>query len=238
MMQKKLPLIVFFTVLLLAVGAFHYQGTKSTVTATEGSSMTEVQTQKENAEQKKSIDDKGEVTASETDETSTLESENSEAPVEDMADSSSADTVSEVPTQTNDNTSANEPESFEKVVIKFGDTEYVDITDMEKFKEMGAFAQKHGARLFAVENTDCFAIIKDNDPILMFSVGSVSAGIEDITVLKDYFVFNNFSQGTGIAGNIDIAAETGAKVHVEFPDLAGYSIIKKDNTILISWGSE
>ncbi|RIW31842.1 hypothetical protein D3H55_14560 [Bacillus salacetis] len=226
-MKKKLSFVVFFTVLFLAVGAFHYQGTKSTVSATNGVSGGSVEQQKE-SESTVSGEADGDMVEKQAAEKNNTPDETTDV----TPDSSSAveenDSVEEKPSEA-------EQSSSERETVMVGNEEYVDITDMKKFKDLAEFAQKHGARLYAIENSDCFAVIKGEEPLLFFSVGTVSAGVEDIAVLKDYMAFHGYSEETGIAGNIDVAAESGAKVDVNFNDGAGYYIFKEGNTIIINW---
>jgi hypothetical protein len=232
-MKKKLPLVVFFTVLLLAVGAFHYQGTKSTVNATNGVSDVSAYQQEDTISTvtEESADDQGKKQGSENDYNS--DDEKSDVP----ADSSSGDKETEPVGDKSPEVeeTSDEQTSPQMDSIKVGNEEYVDINDMKKFKDLAGFAQKHGARLYAIEYSDCFAIIKGEEVLLFFSVGTVSAGVEDKTVLKDYFKFRGFSEETGIAGNIDVVAESGANVDVTFNETSGYHIFKKDSTIIVNW---
>ncbi|EDL64954.1 hypothetical protein [Bacillus sp. SG-1] len=236
-MKKKFSIVVFFTVLFLAVGAFHYQGSKSTVTATDSdgniSKDSQLEETAENNDETETTEDGQETKASETEKNSNTESDENDTAAEESKNTSSTDSDSE----RTDEKPSGELDSPQQESIKFGNDEYVDISDVEKFKDLREFAQKHGARPFAIENSDCFAIIKDGVPLLFFSVGTVSAGVEEISVLKDYFTdLHNFSEETGIASNIDMVAETGAEVQVDFPDGAGYLIFKKDNTVVVNWG--
>ncbi|WP_409252196.1 hypothetical protein V1502_19195 [Bacillus sp. SCS-153A] len=236
-MKKKFSLVVFFTVLFLAVGAFHYQGTKSTVTATDSNENTkesQVEETSHNNEEEETTEDGQET---DTEENSDTDSSTDGSAAEESKNTSSIDTESEDENTTNNENSSKDQETPPQEKIQFGNTEYVDISSIEKFKDLTAFAHKHGAKPFAIENSDCFAIFKEGEPLLFFSVGTVSAGVEDISILKDFFTdYHNFSEEKRIARNIELVAETGAKVQVDFPDGSGYHIVKEENTVLVNWG--
>ncbi|WP_456273118.1 hypothetical protein [Bacillus sp. AK031] len=249
MMKKKLSIVAFFTVLFLAVGAFHYQGTKSTVTATNGEENPPVKEEQDESASEKigqnnEQEDKQNVIPEDTEDTeNALDPEDNHTPQynkdgSSIEGSSSSDTEStpekEDPTQdlTSDETTSPEPER-----IKHGDDVYIDVTDEDKFKKLAAKAQKFGARLYGLENSDLFAFIKGNEPLLLFSPGTASAEVEDIDVLKDFFSGNeDFQKANGFSTNVDVVIETGAKVDVEFSRFSGYQIYKKDNSIIVNYG--
>ncbi|MGF2618154.1 hypothetical protein FZC84_20915 [Rossellomorea vietnamensis] len=245
-MKKKVSIVVFFTVLLLAVGAFHYQGTKSTVTASDGEKDSSVaagleESTNEDSGQSEERDGEepqpAEETASSDNDTTAPDDSSSSKRSKDGAPEGESSVSDETADQPDNKQAPEEPSPPHQDRIKFGDDTYIDVTDMEKFKELGAKAKKQGARLYGLENSDLFAFIKDGDPILLFSPGSASANIENLSVLKDFFSgFEEFQVADGMSTNIDVVAKTGAKVDVQFSDSRGYQVFKKDNSIIVGYG--
>lgn len=106
--------------------------------------------------------------------------------------------------------------------------------DVAKFQHLINVANKYDSKLYAVPNTDLFAIVKNGEPIFHKSTGFSSTPLNSSALLKDVFNGDGFIY-KGISENIDFVSETSAKVTVEFEQRQGYTIYQKDGWIVVSW---
>ncbi|MEK3853453.1 hypothetical protein [Cytobacillus sp. FSL H8-0458] len=118
--------------------------------------------------------------------------------------------------------------------IEIDGYQYVSVMDETKFQHLINVAKKYDSKLYAVPNTDLFAIIKSGEPILYKSTGVTSVPVNRVSLLKDVFSGEGFLY-KGIPENIDFVKNTGAKVTVEFSQYEAYSIFLKDGWIYVSW---
>ncbi|WP_404356411.1 hypothetical protein LG291_23055 [Cytobacillus firmus] len=91
-------------------------------------------------------------------------------------------------------------------------------------------AKEYNSKLYAIPNSDVFAVLKEGKVISSFSVGSMS-------VLPQHAEFAKIklSGYKGINHNIDLVNETHGKVTVEWGESAFYSIEYRNGWIVIHY---
>ncbi|MDM5228363.1 hypothetical protein QUF73_19740 [Cytobacillus sp. NJ13] len=232
-MKSKLYSIIFMALFLLIAGAFYYEGAPENVAANQEPDLSNESMQLEIG----SMDEKN------------LESEKAENPKEIQKEITKKHEEKEVLNKEIKET--NEEKENEKVIetdtepiveeedvledsIKIGGYQYVNFMDVAKFQHLINVANKYDSKLYAVPNTDLFAIVKNGEPIFHKSTGFSSTPLNSSALLKDVFNGDGFIY-KGISENIDFVSETSAKVTVEFEQRQGYTIYQKDGWIVVSW---
>ncbi|MBX9974435.1 hypothetical protein [Cytobacillus firmus] len=232
-MKSKLYSIIFMALFLLVAGAFYYEGAPENVAANQEPVLSNESMQLEMG----SIDEKN------------LESEKAENPKEIQKEITKKQEAKKVLNEKIKET--NEEKENEKVIetdtepiveeedvledsIEIGGYQYVNFMDVAKFQHLINVANNYDSKLYAVPNTDLFAIVKNGEPIFHKSTGFSSAPISSSALLKDVFNGDGFIYN-GIPENIDFVSETSAKVTVEFEQRQGYSIYLQDGWIVVSW---
>ncbi len=111
----------------------------------------------------------------------------------------------------------------------------MNIMNNKKFQHLINTALKYNSTLYAVPNTDLFAIFKNGKMIYSYSTGIASAPSGYSELLKEVFSGEGFMY-KGVAENIDFVKETSAKVSVKFSRYEAYTIYKnQDGWITLSW---
>lgn len=117
--------------------------------------------------------------------------------------------------------------------VTLGDYTYHKIND-EKFKSHIAIAEKHGANLYGIPESDGFMIYHDTKGILLsMSTGAAGTDPTHAEVLIDYFSTDDWSEYTGIVEGIKHVLETGEEVNVDLGDYVGYFISLEDGMIVV-----
>ncbi|WP_226682296.1 hypothetical protein [Sutcliffiella horikoshii] len=117
--------------------------------------------------------------------------------------------------------------------VTLGDYTYHKIND-EKFKNHIAIAEKHGANLYGIPNSDGFMIYHETEGILLsMSTGAAGTDPTHAEVLIDYFSTDDWSEYTGIVEGIKHVLETGEEVNVDLGDYIGYFISLDDGMIVV-----
>ncbi|PLR94442.1 hypothetical protein [Bacillus sp. T33-2] len=125
-------------------------------------------------------------------------------------------------------------EALTDVVVLDGQR-YESLMDEEKFSHKIHVALKYGAKLYAVSESDVFAIVKDGVPIVHMSTGAAAAKPGNHEVLCDLFS-DHGEYAAGIADGIKHVAQTGEQVEVGVtPETAGYAIFMNDDWLVVSW---
>ncbi|KMJ58827.1 hypothetical protein AB685_07030 [Bacillus sp. LL01] len=120
----------------------------------------------------------------------------------------------------------------EKVTI--GDYTYHKIDD-DRFTSDIAIAEKYGANLYGIPNSDGFMIYHETEGILLsMSTGAAVAELIYADVLIDYFSTEYWEEYPGIVDGINKVVETGQEVRVDLGDYIGY-VISLDNGRVIVW---
>lgn len=232
-MKSKLYSIIFMALSLLAVGAFYYKGAPENVAANQEPVL--INESKQLA--KGSMDEKN------------VESDKDENPKEIQKELTKKQDAKEVVNE--EIKEKNEEKENKKVIetetepavekereledsIEIGGYQYVNFMDDTKFQHLINIANKYDSELYAVPNTDLFAIVKNGEPIFHKSTGFSSTPLSSSALLKDVFNGDGFIY-KGISENIDFVLETSAKVTVEFEQRQGYTIYQKDGWIVVSW---
>jgi hypothetical protein len=121
----------------------------------------------------------------------------------------------------------------ETVII--GDYTYHKILD-ERFKSHITIAEKHGAHLYGIPESDGFMIYHETEGILLsMSTGAAMADVEHAEVLIDYFSTEDWTEYTGIVEGIKHVLETGEEVSVDLGDYVGYFISLDNGRIVVFW---
>lgn len=246
--MKKFYAIVLMSVFLLAASAFHYSGTKSDVKATQVAEEMEVrdlQKPAENTKPEEKVLDTTAITAetsTATEETNKqaekVEPEEKAKPEEKTVDAVKKEEITPaVKEETNKQTAKNEHNkekatSAEDEIIIDG-TKYILVMDENKhpnLRDKIIAVRNHGAKLYAVPDSDVFIIIKDQKPIAYMTVGNLEALPDYAGMVKDMLT----NEYEGIEENIDLAIQTGATVHVSW-GLKEYLIELKDGWLIVNY---
>lgn len=124
-------------------------------------------------------------------------------------------------------------DEVETVII--GDYTYHKILD-ERFKSHITIAEKHGAHLYGIPESDGFMIYHESEGILLStSTGAAMADVEHAEVLIDYFSTEDWTEYTGIVEGIKHVLETGEEVSVDLGDYVGYFISLDNGRIVVFW---
>ncbi|TYS60197.1 hypothetical protein FZC74_08640 [Sutcliffiella horikoshii] len=119
--------------------------------------------------------------------------------------------------------------------VTLGDYTYHKIND-EKFKSHIAIAEKHGANLYGIPESDGFMIYHETEGILLsMSTGAAVADLTHAEVLIDYFSADAWTEYTGIVEGIQHVLETGEEVNVDLGDYVGYFIGIDNGNIVVFW---
>jgi hypothetical protein len=132
-----------------------------------------------------------------------------------------------------------EPVTFEEEqstdMIVINGNKYVSVMDRGEFSHRIEVALKYGAKLYAIPNSDGFAIVKDGVPIVHMSTGVASAKPSNTDILCDLFS-DQGEYATGIAEGIKHVVQTGEIGTVGVtPGTTGFAIFKRDEWIIVSW---
>ncbi|NLP52293.1 hypothetical protein [Bacillus sp. RO1] len=161
-------------------------------------------------------------------------------------DSNEVEEITEVSTQSVEKpteTPREEPPAAEPVDHKEDEVETVTIGDYtyhrildEKFTSHIAIAEKHGANLYGIPESDGFMIYHEAEGILLsMSTGAAVADVEHVEVLIDYFSTEDWTEYTGLVENIKHVLETGEEVNVDLGDYVGYFISLDNGKIVVFW---
>ncbi|UAL46757.1 hypothetical protein [Sutcliffiella horikoshii] len=164
------------------------------------------------------------------------------------ADSNEAEEVTEVSTQPVENPTEaprEDPPAPETVdhkkdkveeqpeTVTLGDYTYHKIND-EKFKNHIAIAEKHGANLYGIPNSDGFMIYHETEGVLLsMSTGAAGTDPTHAEVLIDYFSTDDWMEYTGIVDGIKHVLETGEEVSVDLGNYVGYFISLDNGSIIV-----
>ncbi|MGD6777761.1 hypothetical protein [Sutcliffiella horikoshii] len=119
--------------------------------------------------------------------------------------------------------------------VTLGDYTYHKIND-EKFKSHIAIAEKHGANLYGIPESDGFMIYHETEGILLsMSTGAAVADPVHAEVLIDYFSADAWTEYTGIVEGIQHVLETGEEVNVDLGNYVGYFISIDNDKIVVFW---
>ncbi|MBS4194219.1 hypothetical protein [Lederbergia citri] len=118
--------------------------------------------------------------------------------------------------------------------VTIDDTVFVNIMNEEKFTELSQLALKYNAGLYAIPDSDVFAIVKDETPIFFMSTGAKSALKEYADLLSESLAFSGFENLEEVRGNMNNVLETGNEINVG-DGYEGYSIFQEDGWIYVSW---
>ena len=224
-MKKKLYSIIFMALFFLAASAFYFEGSTDNVIANQDPIVSDEVpklekdiTKEQNIGQSEIGNNKDKGTQNET-----IKQEDTSEELKEPEEIIENKTEPSVP-----------EENKSEDIIEMGGYLYVNIMHETKFKHLINVAQKYDSKLYAVPNTDLFAIVKNGEPILHKSTGISSVSVSLAPLLVDVFSGDGFVY-KGITENINFVAETGAKVNVEFSQYEAYSIYQKDGWITVSW---
>lgn len=227
--MKKWFGILFMVSFFLAAGAFYYEGAPEEVAADEEQVEDRDQVKETNQQQQEmdSTDSSQENSEQPVTEVTTDSDNNSETDAESKAGQMNSETE-----QSQKTPAKNEKEEM-KDTIEIDGTLYVLIMDETKYPNLTHLieaARKYNAKLYGIQNSDVFAVVKDGKAISHFSVGGMS-------VLPEHAEFAKIklSGYKGIGHNIDLVIETKAKVTVEWSSSAFYSIEFRDGWVVIHY---
>lgn len=117
--------------------------------------------------------------------------------------------------------------------VTLGDYTYHKIND-EKFKNHIAIAEKHGANLYGIPNSDGFMIYHETEGVLLsMSTGAAGTDPTHAEVLIDYFSTDDWMEYTGIVDGIKHVLETGEEVSVDLGNYVGYFISLDNGSIIV-----
>ncbi|WP_404445012.1 hypothetical protein LG307_18360 [Sutcliffiella horikoshii] len=117
--------------------------------------------------------------------------------------------------------------------VTLGDYTYHKIND-EKFINHIAIAEKHGANLYGIPNSDGFMIYHETEGILLsMSTGAAGTDPTHAEVLIDYFSTGDWMEYIGIVDGINHVLETGEEVSVDLGDYVGYFISLYNGRIVV-----
>jgi hypothetical protein len=141
-------------------------------------------------------------------------------------------TENNLPPSTNTKQSNPDNPEPEDSILLDGET-FIKIMDNPKFSHRISVAQKYGATLYAIENSDVFAIVKDNEILVSMSTGITAATPVHKDILSDV-LSDQGEYANEIREGINHVASTGENIHVG-PENLGYSIFKQEEWIVVSW---
>jgi hypothetical protein len=126
-------------------------------------------------------------------------------------------------------------EQTEPQTVSNGDYTYHKIVD-DRFKSTIAIAEKYGASLYGIPESDGFMIYHDTVGTLLFmSTGAAVAELANADVIIDYFSTGNWTEYPGIVEGIHEVVETGQEVRVDLGDYIGYVITMDNGKIVVWW---
>ncbi|MBS4206745.1 hypothetical protein [Bacillus sp. FJAT-50079] len=228
-MKKKWYLIIFMALFLLAVGAFHYDGTQSKKTATQESSDTLVGDQHEELISEAGVpilDDSELEDEEENSREVTLEIETGEKTKEET-NTKSDNVLKQEKVIVEEYTNQNEEEIIINGKI------YTLTMDEEKYSNLLHLiipAKNNGAKLYGIYKED-FIIVKDGKPIAYIFLGEKRVLVNHADMVKEMFTQENYN--IGIKDNIDFVIKTGATVSVEWEHYIGYHISIKGDWLTV-----
>ncbi|MFP7298999.1 hypothetical protein [Neobacillus niacini] len=120
--------------------------------------------------------------------------------------------------------------------IMIENEKYMNMMQDVKFQDWIDVAVKYGAALYAIPNSDVFAIVRDGEVLVGMSTGVASAAPNHIDVLCDLMADKGEDAGKIIEG-IKQVTQTGESVQLVGPEEFGddYSIEKMDEWVVVSW---
>lgn len=117
--------------------------------------------------------------------------------------------------------------------VTLGDYTYYRIHD-ERFSSHIAIAEKYGANLYGIPESDGFMIYHETEGVLLsMSTGATVTDPTHAEVLIDYFSTDDWTEYTGIVEGIKHVLETGEEVNVDLGDYVGYYISLDDGRIVV-----
>lgn len=188
------------------------------------------------------VEDVKVVTEVDTTTNATTEETPTEAPIE-TPTKAPTETPTEAPTESPTETTpqtetvAHNEEEVEQATetVTIGDYIYHRIHD-ERFSSHIAIAEKYGAHLYAIPESDGFIIYHETEGILLsMSTGAAVADLANADVLIDYFSTEYWTEYAGIVEGINQVLETGQEVRVDLGDYVGYVITLDSGRIVVWW---
>ncbi|MCG1021767.1 hypothetical protein [Sutcliffiella horikoshii] len=130
----------------------------------------------------------------------------------------------------------NEDEVEEQTeTVTIGDYTYHKIND-DRFTKTIAIAEKYGADLYGIPESDGFMIYHKTEGILLsMSTGAAVAELANADVLMDYFSTGDWTEYTGIVEGIKHVLQTGEEINVDLGDYVGYLISLDNGRIVVFW---
>ncbi|MCR2822843.1 hypothetical protein [Lederbergia panacisoli] len=214
-MKTKFYAIIIMSFVLFIAGAIGHEGLHSNATQQEVSDILK-HPQKSNSELSKRVILKDPV----MEKSKTVEAE-------------SVSTVIAEKTEPEEVTVVDEEEALPDEVT-IDDTVFVNIMNEEKFSSMSELARKYNAGLYAIPESDVFAIVKDGDPIFFMSTGAKSALREYKDLLSESLAFSGFDNLKEVLNNLNTVLKTGKEVNMT-DGYEGYSIFQEEGWVYISW---
>ncbi|MBU7594485.1 hypothetical protein [Metabacillus halosaccharovorans] len=234
MKGKKLGLITFMALFLLAASFFHYDGFKSRADA-------DVKTNEDQQDQisSKEISDNNELIkeniqiedASGEDETEIVKTDidDSESQLEKVE--SSKETNKEAELSKEELSKSDVKTEKAKDVFKYAGEVYVSLMNDDRYKDMIAVAKQNNAKLYTIPSSDLFLIAKDGEVICQMSTGIIGAIPEYSHLIADL----SSDEFLGLEDNLKFVKDTGATVTVELKSDITYAVYERDKKIVFSY---
>lgn len=257
-MKKKLSVIFFMVLFFSAVGAFHYDGSKRVseagVNSKEGIPAIKKEIEIEPKEYTTDAEtshpttlDSSPATSSTKPDTQPTDAEintqkitESDAPNEKKSDQTIVKESKPAKSKESENPKTKEgtPSSEEDIYVLDGKTYrlFMDKTKVDPNSNLVNFidaAIKHGAKIYGLDQSDMFIIVKNGKHIGGFSAGILNIKIEHANLVKAMYPENRRGY-KGIEHNIDLVLQTGAHVSVEYDSqVEGYSLYVKNGYLYV-----
>jgi len=220
-MKSKFYAIIIMSFVLFIAGAIGHEGLHSNATQQESSDILE-HPQKSNSELSKSLVLEEPVIENEKSETVSYIEKDSES------------TVVTEKLATNEVTLNNKDNELLPDEVTIDGTIFINIMNEEKFSDLSQLARKYNAGLYAIPESDVFAIVKEGNPIFFMSTGVKSALKEYSELLTESLAFSGFENLEEVRENLNTVLETGKEVNVG-DGYEGYSIFQEDEWVYVSW---
>ncbi|MBS4217587.1 hypothetical protein KHA96_04570 [Bacillus sp. FJAT-49711] len=217
-MKTKFYAILIMSFVLFIAGAIGHEGLHSKATQQEISDIL-VHPQKNNSELNKNLVLKDSVTVK-VETVSSVKGIESETTVE--------------KTTPEDVASVNDDESLLPKEVTIDGTIFINIMNEEKFSDLSQLARKYNAGLYAIPESDVFAIVKEDNPIFFMSTGAKSALKDYSDLLSESLAFSGFENLEEVRNNLNSVLETGKEVNI-VDGYEGYSIFQEDEWVYVSW---
>ncbi|KAB2332640.1 hypothetical protein [Bacillus mesophilum] len=209
-MKKKLSAFLLSLLLFLSAGIFYYEGAPVPVEAKE---------QQENVSSEVELDEEPQA-----------EAIKEEAKEEQPVGAEKAEQQSGEKEEDGKQKQKSENNDKKRTITIYGETYHLMMDDPTA-KSVKA-AQSIGADFYAIPQSDVAALVKNGKVIASMSVGAMR-------ILPEYKEFvSNYIQHhkeRGIAQNIDLVLNTGAKVHAEFENHSYYLLSLEDGYLIVNY---